>query len=172
MGRGRKIKPWLETCTVYPHPHSPRRELIIIQTSIKVNILGASESFWVREHTCMWRRWGTVGPQVQKLLGLGLRSWSGCWSVLFNHILYNNLVNIRTASQVPLVAKSLPVDAEDTRDTDLIPGLGRSGGGRGNPRQYSCLENPMDRGAWRATNQGRKELGTQLSTHTHTHTHT
>ena len=73
---------------------------------------------------------------------------------------------------MPLVAKSLPVDAEDTRDTDLIPGLGRSGGGRGNPRQYSCLENPMDRGAWRATNQGRKELGTQLSTHTHTHTHT
>ena len=37
----------------------------------------------------------------------------------------------------------------------LIPGLGRSpGGGHGNPLQYSCLENPMDRGAWRATVQG------------------
>ena len=37
----------------------------------------------------------------------------------------------------------------------LIPGLGRSpGGGHGNPLQYSCLENPMDRGAWRATDQG------------------
>ena len=38
------------------------------------------------------------------------------------------------------------------RDSGLIPGLGRSsGGGHGNPLQYSCLENPMDRGAWRAT---------------------
>ena len=37
----------------------------------------------------------------------------------------------------------------------LIPGLGRSpGGGHGNALQYSCLENPMDRGAWRATDQG------------------
>ena len=38
-----------------------------------------------------------------------------------------------------------------TRDAGLIPGLRRSpGGGNGNPLQYSCLENPMDRGAWRA----------------------
>ena len=38
------------------------------------------------------------------------------------------------------------------RDMGLIPGLGRSpGGGHGTPLQYSCLENPMDRGAWRAT---------------------
>ena len=37
-------------------------------------------------------------------------------------------------------------------DLGLIPGLGRSlGGGHGNPPQYSCLENPMDRGAWWAT---------------------
>ena len=42
-------------------------------------------------------------------------------------------------------------NAEDLRDTGLIPGLGRSpGGGHGNPLQYSCLENPMERGAWRA----------------------
>ena len=48
-------------------------------------------------------------------------------------------------------------------DLDLIRGLGRSpGGGHGNPLQYSCLENPMDRGAWRATNMpwGRKESET------------
>ena len=38
------------------------------------------------------------------------------------------------------------------RDVGMIPGSGRSlGGGRGNPLQHSCLENPMDRGAWRAT---------------------
>ena len=41
--------------------------------------------------------------------------------------------------------------AGDVRDVGSIPGLGRSpGGGHGNPLQYSCLENPMDRGAWLA----------------------
>ena len=40
---------------------------------------------------------------------------------------------------------------EDVRDEGSIPGSGRSpGGGHGNPLQYSCLENPLDRGAWRA----------------------
>ena len=43
----------------------------------------------------------------------------------------------------------------DVRDASSIPGSGRSpGGGHGNPLQYSCLENPMDRGAWRATVRG------------------
>ena len=51
---------------------------------------------------------------------------------------------------------SLPPDnAEDARDTGLNPGLGRSPGeGDGNPFQYSCLENPMDRGGWGATVHG------------------
>ena len=50
------------------------------------------------------------------------------------------------------VVKNLPVDAGDTGDAGSIPGSGRSPGGRhGNPLQYSCLENPMDRGAWWAT---------------------
>ena len=45
----------------------------------------------------------------------------------------------------------------------LIPELGRSpGGGHGNPLQYSCLENPMDRGAWRATVHGGAQSRTQL----------
>ena len=48
-----------------------------------------------------------------------------------------------------LVVKNLPVSGGDIRDVGLIPVLGRSpgGGGNGNPLQYSCLENPMDRGA-------------------------
>ena len=48
--------------------------------------------------------------------------------------------------------KESAVNEGNVRDSGLIPGLGRSpGGGHGNPLQYSCLENPMDRGAWRAT---------------------
>ena len=46
------------------------------------------------------------------------------------------------------MVKNLPADAGDTEDKGSIPGLGRSlGEGHGNPLQYSCLENPMDRGA-------------------------
>ena len=53
------------------------------------------------------------------------------------------------ASQMALVVKNPPPSAEHVKDTGLIPGLGRSPGeGHGNPLQYSCLENPMDRGAW------------------------
>ena len=51
-----------------------------------------------------------------------------------------------------LVVKNLPANAGDTRDSGLIPGLERSPGeSQGNPLQYSCLENPMDRRAWWAT---------------------
>ena len=50
------------------------------------------------------------------------------------------------------VVKNLAVSATDTRNAGSIPGSGRSPGGvHGNPLQYSCLENPMDRGAWWAT---------------------
>ena len=53
------------------------------------------------------------------------------------------------ASQVALVVKNSPANAGDTGDVGLIPGLGRSlGGWHGNLLQYSCLENPMDRGTW------------------------
>ena len=55
-------------------------------------------------------------------------------------------------SHVVLVVKNLPANSGDIRDTASIPGLRRSpGGGHGIPLQYSCLENPMDRGAWWAT---------------------
>ena len=67
------------------------------------------------------------------------------------------------ASQVALVAKNLSAKAGDIRDTASIPGLGRSPGGRhGNPLQYSCLENPKDRGAWRATVPGVAKSQTRL----------
>ena len=59
------------------------------------------------------------------------------------------------ASQVALVVKNPPANAGDIRDMGSVPGSGASGrspgGGHGNPLQYSCLENPMDRGAWWVT---------------------
>ena len=74
------------------------------------------------------------------------------------------------ASQVVPVVKRPPASAGDTSDLGLIPGLGRSpGGGHGNPLQYSCLEKPMDRGAWQATVHRFAKSWTQLkqlSTHT------
>ena len=73
------------------------------------------------------------------------------------------------------MVKNLPANAGDVRDTGLIPGSGRSpGGGHGNPLQYSCLENPMHREAWRATVPGVTKSRTrlkQLSTRAHTHTY-
>ena len=52
------------------------------------------------------------------------------------------------------MVKNLPANAGDTRDTGSFSELRRSfGGGQGNPLQYSCLENPMDRGVWRATDR-------------------
>ena len=60
-----------------------------------------------------------------------------------------------------VIKKNLPVHAGDVRDVGLIPGLGRSPGEwNGNPLQYPCLENPMDRGAWWATVHGITESQT------------
>ena len=56
------------------------------------------------------------------------------------------------ASQVALVVKNPPAKAGDARDSGSIPGSGSSPGeGTGHPLQHSCLENPVNRGAWRAT---------------------
>ena len=62
-----------------------------------------------------------------------------------------------------LVVKNPPANAGDIRDTGSIPGSGKSPGeGNGNPLQYSCLENPMDRGAWWATAYNVVESWTRL----------
>ena len=55
-------------------------------------------------------------------------------------------------AQVMLMVKNPPANAGNIKDLISILGVGRSpGGGNGNPLQYSCLENPMDRGSWQAT---------------------
>ena len=64
-----------------------------------------------------------------------------------------------------------PVNAGDAGDQDLLPRSGRTPGvGSGNPLQYSCLENSMDRGVWRFTDHGVAKSQTQRTTHTCTMT--
>ena len=68
-----------------------------------------------------------------------------------------------------LRVKNPPANAGDTGDSGSIPGWGRfPGGEHGNPFQYSCKENPMDRGAWQVIVHGVAKSKTQLSTHKQT----
>ena len=74
------------------------------------------------------------------------------------------LVLTQRGFPVALVVKSPPAKAGDIRHKGSIPGWERSpGGGHSTPLQYSCLENPMDRGAWRATVHGVTKSRNQLS---------
>ena len=79
-------------------------------------------------------------------------------------------VHVARASQVARVVKNSLAKAGDSSDAGSIPGYGKSPEERnGNPLQYSCLGNPLDRGAWRATIHGVAKSQTQLSdSHTHT----
>ena len=100
--------------------------------------------------------WGTLFSSVspQALVGflllcplIPLSSFDGASPSVQSLIL-----EFLRASQVALVVRNLPANAGDIRDTGLIPALGRSPESEhGNPLQYSCLENPMDSGAWWAT---------------------
>ena len=71
------------------------------------------------------------------------------------------------------MVKNPPAKAGGMTDPGSVPGVGRSpGGGLGNPLQYSCLEDPMDRRAWWVTGHGVAQSGTRLkrlSTHAHEH---
>ena len=69
-------------------------------------------------------------------------------------------IEVSGASQVVLVVKNSPAKTRDLRDKGSTPELGRfPEGGHGNPLQYSCLENLMDRGAWWATVHGSQRVG-------------
>ena len=79
---------------------------------------------------------------------------------LFSHSLFPTQC---PRPQVALAVKNLPFRAGDLRDMGLIPESGRSlEEGNGNPLQYSCLENPMDRGAWLAMVQSVAKSRTRL----------
>ena len=72
-----------------------------------------------------------------------------CVSSPFLFLVRTLVIGFSPHSQVTLVVKNPPASAGDARDVGSIPGSGRSPGeGHGNQLQYSCLENPMDRGAW------------------------
>ena len=71
------------------------------------------------------------------------------WTIFQSHQIDNEeKPSLEENAQVALVVKIMPASAGDVRDMGSIPG---SGGGHGNPLQYCCLENPMDRGPWWAT---------------------
>ena len=100
-------------------------------------------------------------------------------TAVFLSLIYNEKgIVIFWASSMAQLVKNSPANVGDTRDMSLIPGSERSPGeGNDNALQYPCLENSMDRGAWRAIVHGVAKSQTQLSvcahtrTHTHTHTH-
>ena len=101
--------------------------------------------------------WMTVGENEPSSLLLVI-SWVIAW---------HQLEGVGCPGGMP--GKELPANTGDVRDVGLIPGSGRSSaGGHGNPLQYSCLENPTDRGAWWATVHGVTKSQTwlkRLSTH-------
>ena len=80
-------------------------------------------------------------------------------------------IRFYSVSVVVLMVRNPAANAVDARDAGLILGSGRSpGGGHGNPLQYSCLENPMERGAWWAIVQRVTKSRTQVKQlHMHTH---
>ena len=99
-------------------------------------------------------------PQVLRLVvGMRKATWQ---DLLYSRYLINGVAAL-LASQVALVIKKPPANAGVIRDEGSTPALRSSpGGGRGTPLQYSCLENPMDRGAWQATVHGVAKSRTRL----------
>ena len=98
---------------------------------------------------------------------LGLKGRQKCeQNIPNNHSSYKvGQVTPLRASQVVLVLKSLPASGGDRGDVGSIPRSGKSpGGGSGSPLLYSCLENPLDRGAWQATVHRVAELDTTEAT--------
>ena len=97
---------------------------------------------------------------------LGLRTSKSVFEdkVFEEVIKLNGLLRVDPwTSQVLLVVKNPPANAGDVRDVSLIPRSGRSlRGGHGNPLQFSCLENPIDRGAWPTTVHRVAKSQTQL----------
>ena len=98
------------------------------------------------------------------------QTWLSDWTTA-NHVwAYKYVFTTIVASQVVLVAKYPPDNVGDVRDVGSIPGSGRSpGAGHGNPLQYSCLQNPVNRGAWQATVHRSQRVGHDWRALAHTY---
>ena len=110
--------------------------------------------FVLNFHICVTQLYIFVMQDIFSLSIMALRSIQiiACINNLFFFYCCLLFHGMDLASQVVLVVKNRPANAGDMRDVGLIPGSWRSpGGGHGNPLHYSCLENPMDRGAWQGT---------------------
>ena len=102
-----------------------------------------------------------ISTSLQTSIQLANQRWFIC--PLGEIEFWGQVVLNLVASQVAQVVKKPLADAGDVRDAGSIPGLERSpGGGHGNSLQHSCLENPMDIGAWRATVHRVAKSRTQL----------
>ena len=122
------------------------------------------------------RRTSLPGFSVHGILQARILEWVAIsfWRSLPNPGIEPGLLHCRQTLYHVSHQGRMPVQVI-VRDTGLISRLGRSlGGGHQNPLQFSCLENPMDRGAWQATAIGSQTIRYYWSefTHTHTHTHT
>ena len=94
----------------------------------------------------------------------------GAWWAAF-HGVTENQIQLKRQSMHANMLMGFPGGSASKEPLGSIPGLGRSPGkGNGNTPQYSCLGNPMDRGAWQATVHGVTKRWTQLSAHAHTQT--
>ena len=103
-------------------------------------------------HVSLLREGGTKDPGPCRCWNCPLGPWQGHRPKPRHQMAGLGALQSWPGFPVALVVKNPPARAGDMRYLDPIPGWGRSpGGGHGSPLQYSCLENPMDRGAWWAT---------------------
>ena len=102
-----------------------------------------------------WTQW-TKSWLLQNLPSKWINRSTSQWTIQYTNRWFQSVRDtMKKMKQVALVVKNPPANTGDVRGAGLIPGSEKFPGGRhGNPLQYSCLENPMDRGAWRATVHG------------------
>ena len=128
--------------------------IIIFNNCLKKHFIPWSMYHYIpRAHLRLWKNEWAHTSLCPWLTDLG----SCTFKTTVTNIVISSSSSIKSAgnqygtSQVVLVVKNPPANAGHVRDLALNPGLGRTpGGGHGNPLQYSCLENPLDKGAWRA----------------------